>query len=98
MTASDLYRWVGARRGGRLGRLQRVCIFATGSAGNCAGTLYLPAGTVRVQGYVDFDHGPDVVAVVGGTGAYLGARGTFTSQPLGRRDSTRSSGTIRILR
>ena len=98
VVASDLFRWEGSRRGARLGHLWRVCIFATPTTGNCAASIFLSDGTVRIVGYVDFDRAPDELAVVGGTGAYLGMRGSFTSQPLGKGASTRSSDLVRLLR
>lgn len=98
VAASDLFRWDGSRRGARLGHLWRVCIFATPTTGNCAATAFLPDGTIRIVGYVEFDRAADELAVVGGTGAYLGIRGSFTSQPLGKRTSTRSSDLVRLLR
>ena len=60
----------------------------------------LPAGRDDPidQGCVEFDRAADELAVVGGTGAYLGIRGSFTSQPLGKRTSTRSSDLVRLLR
>lgn len=98
VAASDLFRWDGSRRGARLGHLWRVCIFATPTTGNCTATVFLPDGTVRILGYVDFDRAPDELAVVGGTGAYLGMRGSFISQPLGKGTSTSSSDLMRLLR
>jgi hypothetical protein len=98
VAASDLFRWDGSRRGARLGHLWRVCTFATPTTGNCAATVFLPDGTVRIVGYVDFDRAPDELAIVGGTGAYLGLRGSFTSRPLGKGTSTRSSDLVRLLR
>jgi dirigent-like protein len=98
VTTSHLYRWAGSRRGSRLGRLQSICILATRSTGNCSATMFLPGGTLQIQGYVDFDDGVDELAVVGGTGVFVGNRGTFISQKLGGRDSARSSDTIRLVR
>jgi hypothetical protein len=94
--ASDVFRWEGSRRGGRLGHIWRLCILATRTTGNCAATVFLSDGTVRIYGYVDFDRAPDELAVIGGTGAYLGMRGSFTVQPLGGQGSTRSSDFLRL--
>jgi len=96
--ASDLFRWEGSRRGARLGHIWRLCTLATRTTGNCSATVFLPDGTIRIYGYVDFDHAPDEIAVIGGTGAYLGMHGSFTSQPLGGQASTRSSDLVRLLR
>lgn len=47
----------------------------------CTSTYSLPAGQIDAVG--DYDNSPDgdsgTIAVVGGTGAYLGARGTVTT-------------------
>jgi hypothetical protein len=96
--ASNLFRWEGSRRGAPLGHIWRLCILATRTSGNCYATVFLPDGTVRIVGYVDFDRSPDELAVIGGTGAYLGMRGSFTSQPLGGGSSTRSSDLVHLLR
>jgi len=98
LATSSLYRWAGSQRGPRLGRLQSVCVLATRRTANCTGTFFLPGGTVQAQGYTDFDHGVDELAVIGGTGTYSGVQGTFTSQALGGPDSGRSVGTIRLIR
>jgi len=96
--ASNLFRWEGSRRGARLGHIWRLCVLATRTSGNCSATVFLPDGTVRIVGYVEFDRAPDELAIVGGTGAYLGMRGSFTSQPLGGSPSTRSSDLVHLLR
>jgi hypothetical protein len=48
----------------------------------CASTYALPAGQIDAVGDYDNSPGGDAgtVAVVGGTGAYLGARGTVTTR------------------
>ena len=95
---SDLFRWEGSRRGQRLGHISRLCIFATRTTGNCSATVFLPDGTVRILGYVNFDRAPDELAVIGGTGAYLGMHGSFFSQPLGGGTIARASDQIRLVR
>jgi len=94
---SDLYRWAGSSRGTHLGRLQMICILAAARNGNCSGTVFLPGGTVQIKGFVDLDRNVDELAVVGGTGTYSSARGTFVSERLGGRGSPRASDTIRLL-
>jgi hypothetical protein len=44
----------------------------------CSGTFALPDGDIAVLGRVG-GSGVNTLAIVGGTGAYAGARGTFTS-------------------
>ena len=68
------YRVFDASGAKRLGRAQFVCV-ATDRRGQheqCTGTITLPGGQIATQG--DADN----VALVGGTGAYAGARGTAT--------------------
>jgi hypothetical protein len=60
----------------RIGRAQFVCI-ATDRRGQheqCTGTIALPGGQIATQG--DAEN----VAIVGGSGAYAGARGTATGE------------------
>lgn len=68
------YRVLDTTTGKRLGRAQFVCT-ATDRRGQheqCTGTIALPDGQIATQG--DADN----VAIVGGSGAYAGARGTAT--------------------
>jgi hypothetical protein len=68
--------------GARAGTLDVACLFPrgigrTGGAGICHGTYALAGGDIHV---VVRAHSEDVSgAIVGGTGSYIGARGTFTS-------------------
>ena len=70
------YRVFDASGAKRLGRAQFVCT-AVGRRGEheqCIGTIALPDGQIATQG--DADN----VAVVGGSGAYAGARGAATGE------------------
>ena len=89
--ASNLFRWEGSRRGARLGHIWRLCVLATRTSGNCSATVFLPDGTVRIVGYVEFDRAPDELAIVGGTGAFAEAspRNRSAARPRrGRRTSS----------
>ena len=68
------YRVLDASGAKRLGRAHFVCtsLDRLGAHEQCTGTLALPDGQLALQG--DADN----VAVVGGSGAYGGARGTAT--------------------
>ena len=75
-TAITVYRVLDATGAKRLGRAQFVCV-ATDAGDRhqqCTGTITLPDGQLATQG--DASH----VAIVGGSGAYAGARGTATGQ------------------
>ncbi len=50
---------------------------------SCRGTFFLPGGTIEGQSYIKLDNNL-TVAVVGGTGAYAGARGTWPASESGR--------------
>ena len=93
---SDLYFWAGGKRGAHVGVIRVVCTLAAPNAGQCQGTLSLPGGTLQTAGYVRFGT-TTRVPIVGGTGIYLGARGTFTSTTIGGHGSLKSTVTIRLL-
>jgi hypothetical protein len=61
----------------------------------CSGVYALKDGTIVASGLVDgvANEIPDRLAVVGGTGAYAGARGTLTSA----ETKTGSTDTIELL-
>jgi hypothetical protein len=69
-----LYRANG--RGAPIGRDEATFTSFTGDVSDVSGTFTLPDGTIVVGGSVRFG-APIVVAVLGGTGAYAGARGTL---------------------
>jgi hypothetical protein len=62
--------------GAKLGRAQFVCVAVDrrGRHEQCSGTIALPDGQLATQG--DAEN----VAIVGGSGAYAGARGTATGE------------------
>jgi Dirigent-like protein len=73
----------------RVGRLASTCtVIKRGSfdtAGfQCATSFRLPDGTIEAQGLAGFGRTSVRFAVVGGTQAYEGARGTFTGTASGR--------------
>lgn len=74
--AITTYRVFDASGAKRLGRAQVVCtaVDPRGEHQQCSGTIALPDGQIATQGDVDN------VAVVGGSRAYAGARGTATGQ------------------
>jgi hypothetical protein len=70
------YRVYDAGGAKQIGRAQFVCV-ATGRRGEheqCTGTIALPGGQIATQG--DAEN----IAIVGGSGAYAGARGTATGE------------------
>jgi len=89
MTNPTLYAWAkGGGRGAHIGHARVQCTFEGRSPNNpegvrgafCQGTFFFHGGTVGAEGYVNFSDEKVTVPVVGGTGAYEGARGTFSSR------------------
>ena len=96
ISGSDLYSWAGGKRGSHLGLIRVICTMAAPNAGQCHGTFSLRGGTLETAGYVHFGT-TTRVPVIGGTGIYRGATGTFTSTTIGGPDSLKSAATIRLL-
>ena len=81
----------------RIGRLHVHCVITRGgpfarARGQCNGTYALRDGTLAVSAVLKGENPP--IAVVGGTGAYEGARGSITSRDLPR---DRTEDTIHLL-
>jgi hypothetical protein len=66
-----------------IGHSELVCTFTLDTSRSCDGTIFLPAGQIRVGGSVRFRQ-IYALAVVGGTGLYDNARGQVTVTRLGR--------------
>jgi hypothetical protein len=74
----------------RIGRLDAVCTVTRGGRTferarlHCTGTFRLRDGTLALSTSFRGSETPPVIAVVGGTGAYEGARGSVTGRELPR--------------
>jgi hypothetical protein len=74
----------------RVGRLDALCTVTRGARRferarlHCTGTYTLSDGTLALSTSFRGDQAPPVTAVVGGTGAYEGARGSVTGRNLPR--------------
>jgi hypothetical protein len=85
-----LYRWAGAKRGARVGRLEVMCTFTKvelareAATAYCTAQAYLPAGQILLAGFIRFSEqsGGFRVPVVGGTGAYSNAGGVTVIRDL----------------
>ncbi len=64
-----------------------VCTVLNASQSQCDATLVLPKGQIVTHG-VEGVRTSFEVAVIGGTGAYAGARGTMTARPVKDGGST----------
>lgn len=99
---NELYRWTGAKsRGTRVGRNRVLVTFVTGYGTNLDhraalfvdAQLYLPDGTLLVEGFGDVSpSGPASfkLPVVGGTGVYNNARGYLVARDVGNGDTGRT--------
>jgi hypothetical protein len=72
------------RHGGRVGSDHRVCTVVGPLVFACGGTLQLPNGQLMLQSLGAAAAGASE-AVVGGTGAFVGARGLLTTHSTGKR-------------
>jgi hypothetical protein len=96
ISGSDLYSWARGKRGPHIGVIRVICTITAPNAGQCQGTFSLPGGTLETAGYIRFGT-TKRVPIIGGTGIYRGATGTFTSTTIGGSDSLKSTATIRLL-
>ena len=89
-----LYRWAGTKQGARVGKLNATATFLTGFGPRFQQRplvlfqvqVYLPAGTLMVEGYGRINpDGPSrfTFPVVGGTGLYANARGSVDVRDIG---------------
>lgn len=62
----------------RVGRSQGACTATAGNASECRGTLFLKDGKLFILGGTTFNS-KTTLGVVGGTGPYIGSRGTLTT-------------------
>ncbi len=93
---SYLYKWAGTKKGARIGTANIICTVVGSNSGQCAGTFSLPGGKITAAGYIEFG-GTDTVPITGGTGKYVGAKGTFSSRSLGGQDSNNSADVITLV-
>jgi len=87
----------------RIGRLDAVCVATRGARFEratfiCTGSFALPEGTLALNVSGRFpENAPVVGAVLGGTGAYEGARGSFTSTPRPGTDGDVSDDVVHLV-
>ena len=75
------------RQGTQVGTDHGVCTVLSAGQSQCDATLVLPKGQIVTHG-VEGARTSFEVAVLGGTGAYAGARGTMTAHPIKDGGST----------
>src|SRR5207248_10096992 len=75
------------RQGTQVGTDHGVCTLLSTSQSQCEATLALPKGQIVTHG-LQGTRSSFEVAVIGGTGAYAGARGSMTTHPIKDGGST----------
>jgi hypothetical protein len=75
------------REGTQVGTDHGVCVVLNASQSQCDTTLVLPKGQIVTHG-VEGARTSFEIAVLGGTGAYAGVRGTMTARPIKDGGST----------
>ncbi len=79
--SGTLYKWSGSKRGAAVGHLEVICTATFGPSGLCSAVATLPSGSIELLGTANLSGGPvKSIAVVGGTGAYVGAQGYLTTK------------------
>jgi hypothetical protein len=98
-----LYRWDGAHRGARVGHVYATLSFRsgfskTGAKVSIVGQLFLPSGSLLVEGFTTLSNGAAgfTLPVIGGTGVYAGSRGTLTTHDIGSNGS-KSTMIVRLI-
>ena len=91
--ASDYYKWNGTKRGAPAGSLNVVCTFVDVNAGKtvCTAAASLAGGRITAAGLIP--DGPKFqLPIVGGTGAYTGAKGYVeVTNNIGGQDTNKSN-------
>ena len=97
VVAGSLYEWAGRKRGRRVGRFELHVIATSDLGGYQTGVGFLPGGQVLFAGFTPFADVPvERQAVIGGTGRYVGVRGSVTVR--GLPDGESSAVTLRLRR
>jgi hypothetical protein len=97
---SDLYKWKGAARGAWAGTLNASCTFVDVAPNGfsfkaqCNATANLAGGKLSILG--QYYGNPSFIPIVGGTGAYTGAKGYVRLLNIGPEDSSNSADTFVI--
>jgi hypothetical protein len=97
---STFYKWKGTKRGARFGALNVACTFMTDPTSDSAKTLCTAVatfrtGTLTATGLIG-DGASFEIPIVGGTGAYAGAKGYVRVKQIGGENSDNSADTFVI--
>ena len=97
---SDLYKWKGNARGAWAGTLNASCTFVFiapngfSFKAQCNATANLAGGKLSILG--QYYGSPSLIPIVGGTGAYTGAKGYVRLLNIGPEESSNSADTFVI--
>jgi hypothetical protein len=83
--AGDVVAGTGRITGERTGTFDFACTAASRQAFLCMGSSSFPDGAIHLQARLRGEPDTIAVAIVGGTGAFAGARGTLTSTTTSER-------------
>jgi hypothetical protein len=87
----------GRPAGVKIGTDQSQLTFVTETVANVVGSAHLPGGTVRFQGrFSVVTTGTIKLVITGGTGKYVGARGTM-SEPASDNDPYNATNTYSLI-
>jgi hypothetical protein len=95
--SGTFYKWSGSKRGAAVGHLQVICTATFGPNALCNAVASLPSGSILLLGTASLSsNSVKSIAVVGGTGSYVGAQGYLTSKNLGGSNGGISADLIHI--
>jgi hypothetical protein len=88
--SGTVYSWAGTKRGAPIGHARAICIVTSGTNGICSGAISLPSGSIVLLGPEEFSGNSTTedIPIVGGTGAYVGARGYMHSTSIGHTSAS----------
>jgi hypothetical protein len=93
----EVYTWQGAHRGAHVGHVNIVATVVAPNVAYITAVATLPGGTLSISGENNFAATGDRLAIVGGTGAYAGARGELITRDIGNPEtSNKTDITIRL--
>jgi hypothetical protein len=96
--SGSLYKWSGTKRGAAVGHIEVICtVTSSGEGALCNGVMLLPSGVLEVLGPTSLTgDAPSNIAVVGGTGSYVGAQGYIRTANIGPRNGSESADVIHL--
>ena len=95
--SGSLYKWSGTKRGAAMGHIEAICTVTSSKGALCNGVMSLPSGVLELLGPTSLTgNAPSTIAVVGGTGAYVGAQGYMRTANIGPPNGPESADVIHL--